>query len=190
MFFECCIGILLYSYSLICFASIYGLRRSVLIDLCELSEASSPGGRFSNCYPIFCGSPRFFFLSGFRSSNSLSMYACVKKECLSCATSDEDVVTSIGLVYMSCRILRRIFSVTMTCSLESKSAVFTEPAKCATLKLNWNTYMRSTAMVEWFCMEKRRDFRQLSVRLLPLLFPHKKCKDSRNAKEIAQNSFQ
>ena len=74
------------------------------------------------------------------SSESLPSSACVKKICSSSATSEEDVVTSIGVVWISSPILRRIFSVTLISSLESKSAaVLTDPAICAILKLNCKT---------------------------------------------------
>ena len=64
----------------------------------------------------------------------------MKKVCSSSATSEEEVVTSIGVVGISSLILRRIFSVTLGSSLERKSAaVLTDPAMCAILNLNCNT---------------------------------------------------
>ena len=80
------------------------------------------------------------FRSRVCSSDSLVSSACVKKNCSSSATSEEEVVTSIGVVWISSLILRRIFSVTLSSSLERKSAaVLTDPAICAILKLNCNT---------------------------------------------------
>ena len=80
------------------------------------------------------------FRSRICSSHSLLSSACVKNNCSSSATSEEEVVTSIGVVWISFLILRRIFSVTLSSSLEKKSAaVLTDPAMCAILKLNCNT---------------------------------------------------
>ena len=80
------------------------------------------------------------FRSRVCSSDSLPSSACVKKNCSSSATSEEEVVNSIGVVWISSLILRRIFSVTLIYSLERKSAaVLTDPAMCAILKLNCNT---------------------------------------------------
>ena len=62
------------------------------------------------------------------------------KNSSSLATSEEEVVTSIGVVWISSRILRRIYSLTFSSNLERKSsAVLTEPLMCAVLKLNCNT---------------------------------------------------
>ena len=64
----------------------------------------------------------------------------MKKICSSSATSEEEVVTSIGVVWISAVILRRIFSVTLSSSLERNSAaMLTDPAIYAILKLNYNT---------------------------------------------------
>ena len=64
----------------------------------------------------------------------------MKKNCSSSATSEEDVVTSMGVVCTSSLILRRILSVTFNSNRERKSAaVFTELALCAILKLNCST---------------------------------------------------
>ena len=64
----------------------------------------------------------------------------MKKNCSSSATSEEDVVTSMGVVCTSSLILGRILSVTFNSNRERKSAaVFTEPAICAILKLNCST---------------------------------------------------
>ena len=63
-------------------------------------------------------------------SDSFSLSAWVKKTCLSSATSKEIFVTSLGVVCMSSRILRRDFSVNLNSSLEETSAaVLTEPSK-------------------------------------------------------------
>ena len=81
-----------------------------------------------------------FFRSRVCFSDSLALSACVKKSCSSSATSEEEVVTSIGVVWISYLILRRIYSVTLSSSLERKSAaVLTDPAICDILKLNCNT---------------------------------------------------
>ena len=81
-----------------------------------------------------------FFLSRVCSSVSSSPSACAKKKFSSSATSEEDVVTSRGVVSPSSVILRRILSVTFNYNRESKSAaVFAEAAICATLKLNCST---------------------------------------------------
>ena len=67
--------------------------------------------------------------------------ACMLKISSSSATSKEEVVTWIGVVWISSRILRHIFSETFSSSLERESAVvLTEPAICAVSKLNYNTY--------------------------------------------------
>ena len=80
------------------------------------------------------------FRSKVCSSDSLPSSACVKKIRFSSTTSEEELVTSIGGVCISSLILRRIFSVTLSSSLERKSAaVLTYPAKCGILKLNCNT---------------------------------------------------
>ena len=80
------------------------------------------------------------FRSRVYSFDSLPSSACVKKICSSSATSEKEVVTSIGVVWISSLILRRNFSVTLISSLERKSAaVLTDPAICAILKLNCNT---------------------------------------------------
>ena len=65
----------------------------------------------------------------------------MKKNCSPSATSEGDVDTSMGVVCTSSRILRWIFSVTFSSSLERKSAaVLIEPAICAILKLNCSTF--------------------------------------------------
>ena len=80
------------------------------------------------------------FRSRVCSSDSLLLPACVKKNFSSSATSEEEVVTSMGVVWISSLILRRIFSLTLSSSQERKSAaVLTDPAMCAILKLSCNT---------------------------------------------------
>ena len=74
------------------------------------------------------------------SSVSPWLSGCVKKNCSSSATSDEDVHTSMGVVCTSSQILRWIFSVAFSSNLDRKSAaVLTEPVICAILKLNGST---------------------------------------------------
>ena len=64
----------------------------------------------------------------------------MKQTCSSSATSEEDVVTSMGVVCTSSWILRWIFSVTFSSYLKKKSAaLLTEPAICDFLKLNCRT---------------------------------------------------
>ena len=80
------------------------------------------------------------FRSSVCSSDSSPSSTFVEKSCSSSATSEEEVVTSIGFVWISSLILGRIFSVTLSSSLERKSAaVLTDPSMCASLKLNCNT---------------------------------------------------
>ena len=82
----------------------------------------------------------FSFRSRVCSSDLLLLSACVMKNCSSSATSEEEVVTSIGFVWISSLFLRRIFSVTLGSSLDRKSAtVLTDPEMCAILNLNCNT---------------------------------------------------
>ena len=71
-------------------------------------------------------------------SSVLSLpYACVKRNCSSSATSEENVVASMGVVCTSSRILRWTFSVTFSSNLEKNSAaVLTEPAIRAILLLS------------------------------------------------------
>ena len=74
------------------------------------------------------------------SIDSSSLSAGMKKSSSFSTISEVDVVTSMGVVCMSSQFLRRIFSVTMSSSLEKKSAaVLTEPEMWANLKLNCNT---------------------------------------------------
>ena len=63
--------------------------------------------------------------------------ACVKKNCSSSATTEEDVVNSMGVVWTTSRIWRLIFSTTFHSNLEGNSAaVLTEPAISAISMLN------------------------------------------------------
>ena len=74
------------------------------------------------------------------STDLLSLSARMKKNCSYTATSEEHVVTSMPVVWMSSRILRRIFSMTMSSSLDKQlAAVLTEPAISGIIKLNCNT---------------------------------------------------
>ena len=66
-------------------------------------------------------------LPSVRSSDSSCLSDCVKENVSSSGTSEEEVVTSIGVVWITSRIFRPIFSVTLTSSLERKlAAVLTE----------------------------------------------------------------
>ena len=79
-------------------------------------------------------------LSRVCSSVSVFPFACVTKKCSSSATSEEEVVTSKGVVCMSSQILRQNLSVTFNSNLERKpSAALTEPAICAISKMNCST---------------------------------------------------
>ena len=51
-----------------------------------------------------------------------SLSVCAKKNCSSSATSEEDVVTSMGVVWNFSSILKRIFSVTLISTMERSSA--------------------------------------------------------------------
>ena len=94
------------------------------------------GSSFATQCFAFC-SVFFSFRSRVCSSDSPLLYGCMKKTCSSSATSEEDVVTSKGTVWISSRSVRRIFSVTLNSGLERNSAaVSTEPAMCAILNLN------------------------------------------------------
>ena len=99
---------------------------------------SDGGSSFATHFFVFCR--ECSFCSSVSSPDSFSLSAWVKKNCSSSVTSDEAVVTWMGVVWISYRILRRIFPLTLSCSLERKSAaVLTEPAICAISKLNCNT---------------------------------------------------
>ena len=96
------------------------------------------GSTFATHCPAFCRDCSFRLRVSYSDSSLLS--ACLKNNCSSTATTVEDVVTSIGFVWIFSRILRRIFSVTLSSSLERKSAeVFSEPALCTILKLIFST---------------------------------------------------
>ena len=97
--------------------------------VCKTSDSSFNAHCFAFC--LGCSFP-----SRVWSSESTLLSACLKNNCSSSATSEEEVVTSIGVVCISSRILRRIFSVTLSSSLKRKStAVLTGPAMCANSKL-------------------------------------------------------
>ena len=90
----------------------------------------------------------------------------------------------MGVVWISSLILRRIFSVILSSSLERKSAaVLTHPAMCAILKLKCNTKSHAfhsaggTAFV-W----KKRVTDLLSVKaIVGFVASHKKCANSKKA---------
>ena len=90
------------------------------------------------------------FLSRVFSSIPFSLSACLKNICVSSLTSEDVVVTSVGVVCTPSRILRQIFYVALSSSqARSSAAVLTEPTLCAMLKLNWtNICMLSPVMVE------------------------------------------
>ena len=134
------IDIMFYSYSCICFNSVHGIQRSVPVDLCEFFTLVFQTGDSSFAAHCFAIRLDRSFRSRVCSSDSLLSCACVKKNCSSSATSEEEVVTSIGVVWISSLILRCIFCVTLSSSLERKSAaVLTDQVMCSMLKLNCNT---------------------------------------------------
>ena len=115
-----------------------------------------------------------FHSRGVCSSDSSLLSACVKKICSSSATSEEEVVTLICVVWISSLILRRIFSVTLSSSLERKSAaVLTEPAMCAILKLNCNTQPMHSRLLAGLPLFAKSGWGTccLSGELLALLLP-------------------
>ena len=89
------------------------------------------GSSISTHFLPFCRD--YFIRSRVFSSDSSLLSACVTKNSSPSATSEEEMVTSIGVVWISSRILRRIISVTLSSSLEKKSAL-TQPATCGILK--------------------------------------------------------
>ena len=101
------------------------------------------------------------------------------------------MATSIGVVWISSRILRRIFSVTLSYSLERKSAaVLTEPAMCAILKLNCNTQSHAIQNAGAIAFVWKRVTDLLSVRTnVGFVASHKMSANSRNAILIARKSF-
>ena len=87
------------------------------------------------------------------------------------------------VVCTSSGLFRRIFSVTLNSSLERKSAaVLTEPAICAILKLNCNTYchaLHKNGGIVFF--RKKRGIDLLSVKtIVGFDASHKMCANSRN----------
>ena len=112
---------------------------------------------------------------------SFLLSVCTKENCSSSPTSEEDDVTSIGVVSISCRILRRSFCVFLSSSLEKKSAaVFTGTAVCAIVKLSCNTSphaFKSDGGLA-FVWKKTRLICFLSRRCLVLLY-HTNCVRSR-----------
>ena len=109
---------------------------SIFVNSFTLASKESGSSFATHCF-TFCRDCSF--PSRVLSSDSSLLSACVNKTCSSSVRSEEDVVTTTGIVWISSRILRRIFSVTLSSNLERKSAaVLIEPARCANLKLNCN----------------------------------------------------
>ena len=118
------------------------------------------------------------------SSDSLVSLTCVKKNCSSTATSEEEVVRSRGVVWISSLIFRRIFSVTLSYSLERMSAaVLTDPAMCAILKSNCNTKSHAFHSAGGIAFVwKKRVTDLLSVKtIVGFVASPKMCANSRNA---------
>ena len=131
---------LFHPYPCMCLDSVYAVRRSVSFNLCKFFYIwlHSDGSSCATHYVAFLRDCSFHARVCYLVFSSPS--ACAKKKCSSSATSEEDVVTSMGVVCKSSLILRRIFSVTFNSNRERKStAVFTEPAICTVLKLNCST---------------------------------------------------
>ena len=106
--FQDLIDILFFSFWCIRLVCVYGVQRSVSVNLGEffllgLIEDGSPCANHSVAFFRECS-----FLSRVCSSVSTSPCIFVKKNCSSCTTSEEDVVTSMNVVCTSCRILRQI----------------------------------------------------------------------------------
>ena len=121
------------AFSLIPFIEYDVVFPSIFVTYFTLVFKEGVSSFAAHCF-AFC-LDRTFHSRGCYSDSSL-MSACVKKNFSSSATSEEDVVTSMGVVWISSLILRHIFSVTLSSSLEKKSAaVLTETAMCAILKL-------------------------------------------------------
>ena len=103
------------------------------------------------------------------------------------------MVTSIGFVWMSSRILRRILSVTLSSSLERKSAaVLTDPAMCAILKLNCNTYSYAfqSAGGIGFVWKKRVNDLLSDRTIVGFVASHRMCANSKSAMYFAKNFFE
>ena len=118
------------------------------------------------------------------SSDWLLLSACVKKICSPSAMSEEEDVTSIGVGWICSQILRRISSVTLSSSLERRStAVLTDPAMCAILKLYCNTEshaLQSAGGIAFVWKKRVTDL--LPVRtLVGFVVCYKMCANSRNA---------
>ena len=138
---------------------------------------------FSFCWGCSFRSTVFF-------SDSSLLSAGFKKNCSSSATFEEGVVTSMGVVWMSSRILRRISSVNLGSSLERKSAaVLTEPEMCAILKLNCNTSKHAFHSVGGIAFVwKKRVTDLLSVgKNVGFVASHRSCAKSRNAMWFAKS---
>ena len=132
---------------------------SIFVNSLTLDFKTGDSSFIAHCF-AFC--LNCSFRSRVCSTDSSLRSACEKKSCSSSATLEEEVVTSMGVVWISSLNLRRIFSVTLSSSLERNSAaVLTEPAMCVFLKLNCNTWSHITCIREcWrdrLCLEKAGD---------------------------------
>ena len=135
--------------------------------------------------PILLPFPRLLSpLKGVCSSLCFSPSACLKKKFSSPATSEVVVVTSVGVLCTSYRILRRIISVTFNFNRQRKSAaVFSEPAICVIFKLNCRTLLHAFhkdggITFVW----KNRVIDLLSVRtIVRFVASDKLCTNSRSA---------
>ena len=118
------------------------------------------------------------------SSIPFSLSAWLKNNCFSSLTSEDVVVTSMGVVCTSSRILRQIFYVALSSSqARSSAAVLTEPTLSAMLKLNCNKYLYAlpsdgrTAFVRLKCVTD-----MLSVKtIVGFAISQKTCANLRNA---------
>ena len=130
---------------------------SIFVNSFTLVFKKSGSSVTAHCF-AFCLD--FSFRSRVCPSDSLLSSACVKKNYSSSATSKEEVVTSIGVVWISSLILRRIFSLTLSSTLERKSAaVMTDPAICAFFKLELQHIITCIPECWWDCfrLEKESD---------------------------------
>ena len=154
---------------------------SIIVNSSTLVFKEDGSSFATHCF-AFC--LEFSFPSRVCSSDPSFLYACVTKNCSSSALSKEDVVTSMGVVWIYSRIFRRIFSVTLSSSLERKlAAVLTEPAMCAILKLKCNTESRAFQSAGGIAFVwKKRVTDLLSVRtIVGFVASHRMCANSKNA---------
>ena len=134
------------------------------------------------------------FLLSVCSLVSFSLSDCVRKNYSSSGTSDEDVVTSIGVVCISSRISRRIFSVVLRYCLERNSAaVQVELTMCAIFKLSFNTSIlafHSDGGMALF-WKKKHVTTLLPVKMfVGLVASHKVRANSKNALYFVETSFE